>query len=226
VVTALRRPRAAAVAFPSHGTLWVVGGEEGQRVTAGMLRINPLTGRIRATGAFEEPLAEAGVAADAGSAYLVGGFTGDQLASGILRFTPPATVTLVSRLPAGTRLPAVALVGRTLYVAGGRTDSGPTTGVYAVDVDTGGLTTLGPLPQPVEGGVLLPVGGKLYLVGGRTTGGRASGAVVAIDAAAGTSTLVGRIPRPLVGAAAVRAGSETLVVDASAGAVYRVSPAR
>lgn len=223
VVTALRAPLAALQAFPSGGSLWIVGGEQGSKVTDALLRVNVASGRIRPSGAFEEPLAEAGVAADAGSAYLVGGWTGDQYASAVLKFTPPSTVTLVSRLPAGVRSPAVALVGNTLYVAGGQTEQGPSTAVYAVDVDTGGVTSLGQLPQPVEGGVLLPVGTKLYLVGGRTTGGKASGAVILIDPATGSPTLAGRIPRPLVGASAVRAGTNVLVVDPTAGLIYKVS---
>ena len=199
MVTALRAPLAAPQAFPSGGSLWIVGGEQGSKVTDALLRVNLSSGRIVPSGTFEEPLAESGVAADGGSAYLAGGWTGDQYASGVLKFTPPSTVSLVSRLPVGVRSPAVALVGSTLYVAGGQTAQGPSTAVSAVDVDSGGMTSLGQLPQPVDGGVLLPVGSKLYLVGGRTTGGKASGAVILIDPATGSATLAGRIPRPLVG---------------------------
>jgi hypothetical protein len=223
VVTALRAPLAGLQAFPSAGSLWVVGGEQGGKVTAAVLRINLVSGRIRPSGTFEEPLAEAGVAADGGSAYLVGGWTGDQYATAVLKFTPPSTASLVARIPVGVRSPAVALVGNTLYVAGGQSEQGPSSAVYAVDVASGGVTSLGQLLQPVVGGVLLPVGSKLYLVGGRTTGGKASGAVILIDPATGSSTLAGRIPRPLVGASAVRAGTRALVVDPAAGIIYRVS---
>ncbi len=223
VVTALRAPLAALQAFPSGGSLWIVGGEQGSKVTDALLRVNLSSGRIVPSGTFEEPLAESGVAADGGSAYLAGGWTGDQYASAVLKFTPPSKVSLVSRLPVGVRSPAVALVGNTLYVAGGQTAQGPSTAVYAVDVDSGGMKSLGQLPQPVEGGVLLPVGSKLYLVGGRTTGGKASGAVILIDPATGSATLAGRIPRPLVGASAVRAGTKALVVDPTAGMIYKVS---
>jgi hypothetical protein len=223
VVTALRTPLAALQAFPAGGSLWVVGGEHGSKVTDAVLRIDLASGQIRPSGTFEEPLAEAGVAADSGSAYLVGGWTGDQYATGVLKFTPPGTVSLVSRLPVGVRSPAVALVGDTLYVAGGQTEQGPSSAVYAVDVATGGVTSLGSLAQPVVGGVLLPVGTKLYLVGGRTTGGKASGAVILIDPATGSTTLSGRIPRPLIGASAVRAGTKALVVDPAAGTIYSVT---
>src|SRR5262249_54859162 len=141
----------------------------------------------------------------------------------VLKFTPPSTVSIVSRLPVGVRSPAVALVGNTLYVAGGQTEQGPSTAVYAVDVDSGGVTSLGQLPQPVVRGVLLPVGPKLYLVGGRTTGGKASGGVILIDPTTGSPTLAGRIPSPLVGASAVRAGAKALVVDPAGGMIYSVS---
>jgi hypothetical protein len=223
VITALRAPLAGLQAFPSAGSLWVVGGEHGSKVTDAVLRIDLGSGRIRPSGAFTEPLAEAGVAADGGSAYLVGGWTGDQYATAVLKFTPPSTISVISRIPVGVRSPAVALVGNTLYVAGGQTEQGPSSAVYAVDLASGGVTSLGQLSQPVAGGVLVPVGSRLYLVGGRTTGGKASGAVTQIDPSTGASTLAGRIPRPLVGASAVRTGKTALVIDPAAGMIYRVS---
>jgi hypothetical protein len=225
VVGALPAPRSAMQAFPAGRFLWVVGGELGGRPTDSILRIDPVTGRTRAAGTFEEPLSRAGVVSSGGTAYLAGGWTGDRYATGVLKFTPPSTVSLLTRLPVAVRSPAVALLGRTLYVAGGRTETGPASGLYAVDIDSGAVTTLGQLPQPVEGGVLVPAGTKLYLVGGRTTGNRASGAVISIDPATGSPTLVGRIRSPLVGAAAVSAGSRTLVVDAPSGTVYLVRKA-
>jgi hypothetical protein len=109
-----------------------------------------------------------------------------------------------------------------LYVAGGAGALGQSTAVYAVDLDTGSVTTLGQLPQPVEGGVLLALRGKLFLVGGTTTRNRASGAVIEIDPETAAVRLVGRLTSPLVGATAVPAGARPLVVDAPSGTVYRV----
>ena len=82
---------------------------------------------------------------------------------------------------------------------------------------------LGQLPQPVEQAVLVPSGTSLYLLGGKTANGKASTAVVRIDPATGNPTDVGKTTVQLVGAAAVSAGSRSLVVDAPSGTVYRVS---
>jgi len=222
VVGALPVPREAMAVFAAGGKLWALGGESGGKPTDAVLRIDLAAGRAKPAGTFEEPLAESGVVSSQGSAYLAGGWTGTQYASAVLQFTPPSTVRLVARLPEGVRSPAVTLSGRTLYVAGGATASGPSTAVYAVDLDTGGVASLGQLPQPVVGGVLFPARGKLYLTGGTTTRDRPSGAVIAIDPATGSPALVGRLTRPLVGAVAVPAGARPLVVDAPYGSVYRV----
>jgi hypothetical protein len=223
VIGALTTPLAAMQAFPSGGYLYLLGGENGTKPTDQLFRVDLAAGRARRVGTFEEPLAEAGVAPRGDSAYLVGGWTGSQFATAILKFTPPGTTDLVARLPDGTRSPAVALLGHTLYVAGGRTEQGLTRSIYAIDIRDGGVVSLGQLPQAVEQAVLVPSGTSLYLLGGKTANGKASTTVIRIDPATGNPTAVGKTTVPLVGAAAVSAGSQSLVVDAPSGTVYRVT---
>ncbi len=222
VIGALSTPLAAMQAFPSGGYLYLLGGENGTKTTDQLFRIDLAAGRARPAGTFEEPLAEAGVAPRAGSAYLVGGWTGSEYATAVLKFTPPSTTTLLARLPDGTRSPAVALLGHTLYVAGGRTQQGLTANVYAIDIQSGSVTTLGQLPQAVEQAVLVPSGTSLYLLGGKTANGDPSTAVVRINPATGTPTQVGHMAKVLVGASAVTAGAKALVIDPPSGTVYRV----
>ncbi len=224
VIGALTTPLAAMQAFPSGGYLYLLGGENGTKATDQLFRIDLAAGRARPDGRFEEPLAEAGVAPRAGSAYLIGGWTGSQLATAVLKFTPPATTVLVARLPDGTRSPAVALLGHTLYVAGGRTEHGLTRNVYAIDIQTGSVVSLGQLPVAVEQAVLVPSGTGLYLLGGKTANGKPSTTVIRIDPATGNPTAVGKTTVPLVGAAAVSAGPRSLVIDAPSGTVYAISP--
>jgi hypothetical protein len=157
-----------------------------------------------------------------GSVYLVGGWTGTQYATAVLRFTPPATIDLIARVPEGVRSAAVARLGHTLYVAGGRTSEGLSARLYAIDVNSGTVTTLDDLPRPVEQAVLVAGRTKLYLLGGRTASGKALDSVLAVDPATGRSKPAGAMPHPLAGAAVVPAGSRTLVVDSATGTVYRV----
>ena len=222
VIGALSTPLAAMQAFPSGGYLYLLGGENGTKTTDQLFRIDLAAGRARPAGTFEEPLAEAGVAPRGGSAYLVGGWTGSEYATAVLKFTPPSTTTLLARLPDGTRSPAVALLGHTLYVAGGRTQQGLTPNLYAIDIRTGSVTTLGQLPHAVEQAVLVASGTSLYLLGGKTANGKPSTAVVRINPATGTPTQVGHMAKALVGASAVTAGSKALVIDPPSGTVYRV----
>ena len=137
--------------------------------------MNRRTGKVTRSGTFIEPLAEAGTAAGAGGAYLVGGWTGTKYATAVLRFVAPDGEELVARLPAGVRSPAVALVGRRLYVAGGRTQAGLSRKLFVVDTRTGTVRALPNLPVPVERAVLVvrPAARKsgaarLYLLGGVT----------------------------------------------------------
>jgi hypothetical protein len=215
-------PLAAPAVFTVGATTYVLGGERGQTPTDAILRLDLAGHRVLPAGTFEEPLAETGLAARAGAVFLVGGWTGTQYATAVLRFTPPGTVLLITRLPTGVRSPAVALLRHTLYVAGGRTAGGVSRELYAVDLDTGTLTTLAALPRPVEQAVLLVSGPRLYLVGGRGADGRPLATVLGIDPATGQARPAGRLPAPLAGATAVRLGGRTLVVDPPAGRVYRV----
>jgi hypothetical protein len=215
-------PRAAPQVFTVGKQVYLLGGEDGQTPTAEIVRLAPAAGKVVPVGTFEEPLAEAGVAARGGSVYLAGGWTGQKYATAVLELTPPSTVVLVARLPVAVRSPAVALLRHTLYVVGGATANGLSKQTFAVDVDTGAVTTLDDLPQPVEQAVLLVSGTKLYLLGGMTASGKASPAIVAIDPATGQAAPAGRMPTPMAGAAAVPTTSGTLVVDSARGRVFRV----
>jgi hypothetical protein len=221
-VARLSRPRASAQVFALGGNLYVLGGEQGNRPADDVLRIDLATGHGRTVARFVEPLAEAGVVTRGKAAYLAGGWTGEKYATAILKFTPPSTVSLVARLPEGTRAPAVALLGRKLYVAGGRTEQGLSNKAYVIDLVSGKITTLPPLPHPVAGAVLVSSGGRLYLLGGTGPGGKPSAAVVRIDPTGGRPRAAGRMPKPLAGGAAASAGPRTLVIDPRSGAVYRI----
>ena len=158
----LPAPLTAAAALPIGGKVVVVGGAHGAKPTDAVLTVNRRTGKVRRSGTFIEPLAEAGTAAGAGGAYLVGGWTGTKYATAVLRFVAPDGEELVARLPAGVRSPAVALVGRRLYVAGGRTQAGLSRKLFVVDTSTGTVRALPNLPVPVERAVLVvrPAAGK------------------------------------------------------------------
>jgi N-acetylneuraminic acid mutarotase len=224
----LPAPLAGAAAFASGGAVYAIGGEHGSATPSdGILRFDLASHRVTSAGSFVEPLAGAGFAQSGGqsgdSLLIVGGWTGSQYATAVLRFTLPATATLVARLPAGLRDPAVALYGGKLFVAGGRGDAGPSNKVYAVDLAAGSVYVVGRLPQAVFGASLVQAGRMLYLLGGRTAGGPVAW-VVRIDPVTSKIEPAGRMPRPLADAATVRVGKATYVLGGTAGtAVTRVA---
>src|SRR5262249_9900467 len=71
--------------------------------------------------------------------------------------------------------PAVAGAGKTIWVFGGQTPSGPTDAVQRVNLVTGRAAVVGHLPHPTSGAVAFTLGGRVYLVGGQVQRGRARG---------------------------------------------------
>jgi outer membrane protein assembly factor BamB len=223
-VATLAVPHAATCAFGFGSSVYLIGGEGGAQPNDLIVRVDARSGQATQAGVFEEPIAECGIASDASGSYLVGGWTGQRYATAILRVGPSGVQGLLARLPSALRFPAVALVGKRLYVAGGATQSGLSRAVVAIDTGTGRLVPVATLPQGVEAAVLVPSGSSLYLLGGQGAGGKALTAVVRIDPASGATSAAGRLPRPLPGAASVRVGNQTLVLSPGSGIVYSLGP--
>jgi hypothetical protein len=221
-VGALPGPRTAPIVFALGDTVYVIGGEAATTPTDAIFQLDTKTNKLVSAGTFEEPIAEAGVAARGGSAYLVGGWTGTQYATAVLKFTPPSTVVLVGRLPVGVRSAAVVLLRNTLYVAGGRTVAGLSRRVFAIDIGSGAVTSLGQLPEAVSQAVLIEHGTKLYLLGGVDAAGDPVHKVISIDPATGRPAAAGRMVHDLPGAAAPPTATGALVVDPPSGKVFRV----
>ena len=118
----------------------------------------------------------------------------------------------MARLPEATRDAAVTMRGDTLYVAGGRTESGLSNAVYAVDLGAGTVAVIGHLPHRGVRRALVPAGGKLYLLGGKDAAGPVRDDRRSIDPATGTIENAGTMPRPLAGAAVVRVGGATYLL--------------
>ncbi len=221
-VGALPGPRTAPIVFALGNTVYVIGGEAATTPTDAIFQLDTKTNKLVSGGTFEEPIAEAGVAARGGSAYLVGGWTGTKYATAVLKFTPPSTVDLVGRLPVGLRSAAVVLLRNTLYVAGGRTSVGLSRRVFAVDIGSGAVTSLGQLPEAVSQAVLIEHGTKLYLLGGVDSAGDPVHKVISIDPATGRPAAAGRMVHDLPGAAAPPTATGALVVDPPSGKVFRL----
>jgi outer membrane protein assembly factor BamB len=210
----------AAAVVSSSGNVVLLGGGQSVSVPA-VVGVDPRTGRTRRLPRLDEPLSDLGAAVVHGRTYLVGGFTGTRFASAILRLGSHDRTAVVARLPAGTRYAGVAGLGGAIYVAGGVTESGPSTAVYRVDVRTGRVAHIGRLPRPLAHAPLVAADRALWLVGGD-----GSRSVLRIDPRTGRVSLAGRLPTNLSNAAAMPFEGSHIVVlggDGSA-AVWELTP--
>jgi outer membrane protein assembly factor BamB len=122
----------------------------------------------------------------------------------------------VARLPTGTRYAGVAAIGHTIYVAGGLTSSGPSSSVYAIDVDARTVKQVATLPVPEDHAALVALRGRLYLVGGTR--------VLRIDPASGRVSETARLPETLTDPAAVAVGGRIVILGGGTSAVYALRP--
>ena len=154
-VATLPKPLASSAPLALPDAVYLIGGERGETVSDEIVRVDLATKTTTLAGRFFEPLAGAGHAQVDDSLLIVGGWTGEKLATAVLRYSLDGRAALVARLPEALRDPAVAVLGGSIYVAGGRTASGPSRIVYSVELASGTVTRVGELPHAVSSAVLV-----------------------------------------------------------------------
>ena len=156
-VATLPSRRAGAAAFVDGGAVDPIGGEDGAAAPSDeIIRVDLASHEVTSAGRFVEPLAGAG--------YVQKGRLADprrRLDGRAVRDRRAAVHASGhgrrgARLPEPTRDPAVTVRGDTLYVAGGRTETGPSDAVYAVDLGDGTVSVVGHLPRAVPAGPWSP----------------------------------------------------------------------
>jgi hypothetical protein len=204
-----------AAATMVGGKVYVFGG--GQAVSTNVVvGVDPASAAAVTVAHLDEPLSDLGAVTVRGKAYLVGGYTGAKFASAVLRYDGGGKTTTVARLPAGTRYAGVAVLGHTIFVAGGLTPSGPSATVFAVDPAAGRVRQIATLPSPEDHAALAALGGRLYLVGGRK--------VLRIDPASGRVSVVARLPVALTDPSALAVGGRLVILGGGTSAVYALLP--
>lgn len=108
------------------------------------------------------------------------------------------------------RYPAVAALGRTVYVFGGLISGGEYTGTFSnaiqrVDLPTGTARIVGHLPTPLAHAMAAVVGGRIYVLGGSAPGGP-SAVIRRFDSVTDRISVAGRLPRPRTDAAVATIG--------------------
>jgi hypothetical protein len=133
-----------------------------------------------------------------GRIYVAGGMVGEtgRPLSVFTRFDPDAGEwKVLAPLPRPTRAADAAAIGRTIYVVGGLTRTGPSPSVFAYDVDANRWSARAPLPEPRFNEEVVALGGRLYVLGGYGGGGEHADVFV-YDPARDRWRRFGRLPKP------------------------------
>lgn len=225
----LPAPISGEVALRDRGSLLVVGGlDASDRSTAGVLRIDPRTGRAREAGSLAQPAHDqAGAVLPSGRVLIFGG-GGTTAQAAVQELVPGGVGRPVGRLPtARSDLDAAVVDGRALAI-GGYDGSRALPDVLAT-TDGRRLAEVARLPVPVRYPAVAATGGAVYVIGGERTDGQDSTAIQRVDVARRTARVVGRLPVRLAHASATVLGGRVYILGgradgATSDRVWRLDP--
>jgi N-acetylneuraminic acid mutarotase len=176
---------------------------------------NTLTGSLAAS--LPSKRADLTATSFNGQVYLAGGFDGKQWLPSLLATTDGATFTALAQLATPVRYPAAAALNGKLYLIGGELapKSADATNVQQIDLQTGAVTSLSPLPVGLSHASAAVVNNTIYVFGGRS-GGHAIDTISVLNPATGQLQSVGQLPAArsdmgvtVVGSTAYLLGGET-----------------
>lgn len=98
------------------------------------------------------------------------------------------------------------MLGRSVWVIGGEWDKVLSSGIQRVDLDSGVVTDVAPLPVALSRASAFTLGGSLFVAGGRTPDGR-SNQIYRIDPLTGVISAAGALPEPRSDAAVAVSGT-------------------
>lgn len=129
-----------------------------------------LGGGAVSIGVLPEARADASAVTLRASAYVVGGYDGPSLDREVLATTDGSHFRGVAALAVPVRYPAVAVLGRKIYVIGGQSATGAAVDtVQVVDPAAHTASVAGRLPSPLAGAVAATLDGTVYVAGGDTS---------------------------------------------------------
>ena len=190
------------------------GGGPSENGTADVQAV-PTTGATTVIGTMPAPRSDHVAARVGSTTYLLGGYDGASIVPDVLATTNGTTFTKVGALAVPVRYPALAVVGKAIYLFGGVSNSQAgidTNTVQRLDVATGAIDTVGTLPTSLSHASAVVLGGQVFLLGGYVDNTKLSDQILRFDPETGATTTVGTLPAPVSdGAAVVIAGRGYLV---------------
>ncbi len=170
-------------------------------------------------GSLPEPRSDVSAIVADGRLVVLGGYDGTVITPGVLTSADGATFTRIGDLATPVRYGAVAAVGGTVYVFGGKTreagHDSQTADIQAVDVASGRVAVVGRLPQAMGHMVAAVLDGQVYAMGGRSGVGvqlTDSAAIWRFDPRTGAVVQVGALPSPVSDSTVAVVGSTAYLV--------------
>lgn len=197
----------------ADGTVVMIGGGEQEVGTDAVVAITGLrAGEV--IGHIAEARSDLSAVAVGDTAFVVGGYDGTSWISSVLASEDGVTWRSIADTDPAVRYGAVVADGGLVYVFGGRTATGQTDAVQAIDPATGTVRTVGRLPQPLGHASAFSLGGSIFVAGGRTgdTTTTATDEIWRFDAADGSLTAAGRLPYPVSDAAVAVVGDHAFLL--------------
>ena len=202
----LAQPLHTAAVAPLGATALMMGGGKGDSVFDTVISVDS-AGAMAPVGKLPQPRTNAAAVGtpDGTSVYLFGGYTGKDPTNEVIRTSDGVNFEAVANLLRPTRFPAVALLGRSVWVIGGEYDKQLVPAVQRVDLDTGLVSDVALLPTGLSRASAFVLGNSIFVAGGRTPEGR-SNQILRIDPITGAVTPAGTLPTELSDSTAVVVG--------------------
>lgn len=144
------------------------------------------------------------------------GFDGTGPLDTVLATTDERSFRLISRLPQAVRYPAIAVVGRSVYLFGGLEFGGEYTGTFSpaiqrVDLASGQARIVGRLPTSYAHAMATVRDGQVFVLGGSTPTG-ASNAILRFDPKTGAVSRAGKLPEHVADGGIATIGDTTYLL--------------
>jgi N-acetylneuraminic acid mutarotase len=137
--------------------------------------------------------------------YVLGGYDGTSIVADVVSTTDGVSFTKIGVLPVPVRYPAVAVIGQSIYLFGGVSDSRAgidTTAVQRLDTATGTIEVVAQLPTPLSHASAVVLANRIFVLGGYINNTKLSDQILRFDPTSATTVAAGHLPAPISDAAA------------------------
>jgi N-acetylneuraminic acid mutarotase len=190
------------------------GGGPSENGTADVQSI-PAIGATTVVGKLPQPRSDHVAVTVDGKAYVLGGYDGHNIVADVVATVDGKSFTTVGVLPVPVRYPAVAAVGKMIYLFGGVMNSQAgtdTSVVQRLDTASGKIDVVARLPTSLSHASAMVLGGQVFVVGGYINNTQLSDQIVRFDPATATTAVAGHLPAPISDAGAAVIGNRGFLV--------------